>query len=113
MPEIITNQLKTSDGKRVKNVGLFQAKYFNIVPHDDGSIDWVKSKEIPLVQIKSAITNKALPSNFKVKQVTGIDNKPAPATKTTYKHSATGGDGVKIFSNDGKTWFTKEGKKVE
>lgn len=71
LPEIITNQLKNSDGKPVKNIGLYNGKYIDVKTHPNGEIDFTKSKEIPLIQIKSAITNKALPSNFKVKQVTG------------------------------------------
>lgn len=85
-PETVTKELSDWKGGDVENVGLLpDGRFFDIKTVSSGkykgSIDWANSKEIPLIQIKSAVTNKALPSNFKVKQVTAPSkNQPQKST---------------------------------
>lgn len=99
-----------------KETGKYRPVYYrtdkNYNPLTSGGKNLIMadvSKPITKEQLKLALGVKAVSATQRTKEMTNSQ----PQSKKTYKHSATGANGKKAFSDDGVHWFDENGNAIK
>lgn len=88
LPETILRDLGKNKKPAIVGRGLGDGEYYNIVFQKDNKgnstdlIDWGKTEKIPPSQIRASTVSRALPSNAKVRLISGKGSPSTTVTKT-------------------------------